>query len=177
METMKIMLPISKMETESTKRTKMKTMMIKLLRSTNMLRSREEASISIQLKSLTRSSLLIRKEGLISRMQRTIALRPRSRDREPLVHTTSLRKNINFPGLLLETHSFITKGLNLTLPLRLLKEAISRLAALYMDPRCGAIFGRLFRIFAKTTQIIRLFKMEVKSILPLAPMEEEFQSL
>jgi hypothetical protein len=106
-------------------------------------------------------------------MQRIIALRPLSKDREPLVHTISLRKNINSLGQPQEALSSSTKGPSPTLLLRLLREVISRPAALFTGPRCGVISGRLFRISAKTTQILRPSKMEAKSILTLVLTEEE----
>jgi len=59
------------------------------------LRSSREVLISIQLKSRIRRLLPIRREGHILRMRKIIALLLRNIDREPLVHTISLRKNIN----------------------------------------------------------------------------------
>ena len=90
-----------------------------------------------------------------------IAHLPLNRGKEPLVRTTSLRKNINSK---VEITKFKEHNLeSLTRQPNLIKLLI-RQAAQSMGQRCGAILERLFRIFAKTTPTLKEFKMEAKFI-------------
>ena len=105
-------------------------------------------------------------------MPRIIALRRHSSDREPLVHTTSLRKNINSQEITSSRHisrwwTLIQQPRSANLP--------SKLAVPSMARRCGVISARLFRIFAKITQISKQSKMEAKSISHQGQMEEASQ--
>ena len=109
------------------------------------------------------------------KIMRIIARLRHSRDREPLVLTISLRKNISSPELL----ALIIIKVSIQGNQILQKKCQShrhKQAAQFTGQRCGETLERHFRIFAKITQISKLSKMEAKYISPLVQMGEEFLS-
>ena len=158
------MLPILKMATGSTRKTKEMRMMTTITLQwhiTSGRRSKRPQSNTTRSTCQTRRARLIIRGELTLKMQRIIVHRRHSSGREPLVPTTSLRKNIN--SLEITSSRQISRwGTQILQPRSL--NLPNKLAAPSMALRCGVISARLFTTFAKITQISRQSKMEAKSI-------------